>query len=226
MPSPLDAADSPWTKRYKQWYRIQGEKVETTARWRILMEQSARLQWKRKNAFQKRIMRDVARWPQKQKTRTCCRQLQQVLRQKVACRTRSTWMWTGSRRVAEPGCPILYYHEKQKRFKWGGCKHHPKRSLQPHVRAPGTQRGKSVFRCSQFWARGSKPEAKCFFNAPFPKALLCHLLFVADVPGAQVVLAASGRNACVGCSTPVHPCARMTRIVATNIVAQAPMTTL
>ena len=59
----------------------------------------------------------------------------------------------------------------------GGCKYHPKRSLQPHLSASARSQGRLRLRCSQFWVRGQKrllpagEQEKCWYSHPFPWGL-------------------------------------------------------
>ena len=63
-------------------------------------------------------------------------------------------------------CP----HVKQRRYKWGGCPHHERRSLQPHLVQSGDTRGQLFLRCAAFWRRGGQQD-RCFYAYPFPWGL-------------------------------------------------------
>ncbi|CAE7834416.1 unnamed protein product [Symbiodinium sp. CCMP2592] len=68
-------------------------------------------------------------------------------------------------------CSVPCPHVKQARFKWGGCPHHERRSLQPHLVQSGANRGQLVLRCAAFWRRGGDHHEKCFYAYPFPWGL-------------------------------------------------------
>ncbi|CAE7281115.1 unnamed protein product [Symbiodinium sp. CCMP2456] len=64
---------------------------------------------------------------------------------------------------------VPFFETAQKKFKWGGCPYHPRRSLQPHLIKSGPRVGVLCLRCAQHWPRNGQP--KCFFSHAFPKGL-------------------------------------------------------
>ncbi|CAE6945053.1 unnamed protein product [Symbiodinium natans] len=48
------------------------------------------------------------------------------------------------------------FNKKQQKFRWGGCRFHERRSLQPHLVQSGLTRGQLFLRCAQFWPRGEQ----------------------------------------------------------------------
>ena len=72
-------------------------------------------------------------------------------------------------------CSVPASSEKQKKYKYGGCRIHPSCSLQPHLAMGGKKPGALKLRCSKWFKFHAEPKDRCWFSCQYPRGLL-HML--------------------------------------------------